>query len=101
MLEQELDRATGVAFEVVNATAMHLRRIVGPVSVASARVAREVADLVWEYQDLAGDLRQSDRSTNGPHDGASIDVHWPTTEYRGGANHAGLSSAASDLPHGE
>jgi hypothetical protein len=48
MLEQELDRATGVAFEVVNATAMHLRRIVGPVSVASARVAREVADLVWE-----------------------------------------------------
>jgi hypothetical protein len=57
MLERELERATDVAFEAVNATAVHLRRIVGFVSTALGRAVREVADLAWDYQDLAGDLR--------------------------------------------
>jgi hypothetical protein len=64
MLEQELDRATDVAFEAVNATAMHLRRIVGLVSTALGRVAHEVADLAWNYQDLAGDLCRSNHNRN-------------------------------------
>ena len=62
MLEQELDRAADVALEAVNATAMHLRRIVGLISAALGRVAQEVADLAWDYEDLAGDLRRSDRN---------------------------------------
>ena len=62
MLEQELDRAADVALEAVNATAMHLRRIVGLISAALGRVVQEVADLAWDYEDLAGDLRRSDRN---------------------------------------
>jgi hypothetical protein len=79
MLERELDRATYVAFEAVNATAVHLRRAVGFVSTALGRAAREVADLAWDYQDLAGDLRQSVRGWNGPHDVGPIDLRRPAT----------------------
>jgi hypothetical protein len=84
MLERGLDRATGVAFEAVNVTAMHLRRIAGLVSTALARAVQEVEDLVWDYQDLAGDLRRSDRPSNGLHDAGSSDLHWPATGYRDG-----------------
>lgn len=83
MLERKLERATDVAFEAVNATAIHLRRIVGLVSAALGRVAQEVADLVWDYQDLVGDLRQSDRGRDGLHDADPIDLRWPATGYRG------------------
>ncbi len=53
-----LTRGTDVAGEAVHVTALHLRRIVGAVSVALARVTREAQDLAWDYQDVAADLRR-------------------------------------------
>jgi hypothetical protein len=85
MREHESERATDVVFEAVNATAMHLRRIVGFVSTALGRAAQEVADLVWDYQNLAGDLRQFVPSRNGLHDADPTDLRWPATGYRGEA----------------
>jgi hypothetical protein len=61
MLERELDHANDIACEAVNATAMHLRRIAGLVATALARAAHEVADLAWDYRDLAGDLSSGAR----------------------------------------
>jgi hypothetical protein len=84
MLERGLDRTTDVAFEAVTVTARHLRRIVGLVSTALARAAQEVEDLVWDYRVLAGDLRRSDRPSNGLHDAGSSDLHWPATGYPDG-----------------
>ena len=55
-----LTRATDVVHEGAHATVLHLRRIVGAVSVAVVRVKREAEDLVCDYQDVAGDLRWSD-----------------------------------------
>ena len=52
-----LTRGTDAAHEAVHATVVHLRRIVGAVSVALGRVRREAQDLVWDYQDVAADLR--------------------------------------------
>jgi hypothetical protein len=53
-----LARGTDAFHEAVHATVLHLRRIVGAVSVALGRVQREAKDLVWDYQDVAGDLRR-------------------------------------------
>ena len=53
-----LTRGIDAALEVRYATVVHLRRIVGAVSVALARVTRETQDLVWDYQDVAADLRR-------------------------------------------
>jgi hypothetical protein len=53
-----LMRGTDAAREVVHATVVHLRRIAGSVSVALTRVTRETQDLVWDYQDVAADLRR-------------------------------------------
>ena len=53
-----LSRGTDVANEAVHVTDLHLRRIVGAVSVALARVTREARDLAWDYRDLAADLRR-------------------------------------------
>jgi hypothetical protein len=43
-----LTRGTDAAHEAVHATVLHLRRIVGAVSVALGRVTREAQDLVWD-----------------------------------------------------
>jgi hypothetical protein len=51
-------RGTDAVREAVHATALHVRRIVGAVSVALTRVTREAQDLVWDYQDVASDLRR-------------------------------------------
>ena len=53
-----ITRGIDAAQEGVHATAVHLRRIVGAVSVAVARVTREARDLAWDYQDVASDLRR-------------------------------------------
>jgi hypothetical protein len=53
-----LTRGTDAAHEAVHATVVHLRRIAGSVSVALTRVTRETQDLVWDYQDVAADLRR-------------------------------------------
>jgi hypothetical protein len=67
MFERELDRATDVAVDAVNATAVHLRRVAGLICNAVGRTARELADMVWDYQDLAGDVRCCDLpSDRGP-----------------------------------
>jgi hypothetical protein len=50
---------TDVAYEAVHATVLHTRRIAGAVSSAVTRVTKEVKDLVWDYQDMAGELRRS------------------------------------------
>jgi hypothetical protein len=57
-----LTRGTDAAHEAVHATVLHLRRIVGAVSVALGRVTREAQDLVWDYQDVASDLRRRSES---------------------------------------
>lgn len=60
----EFGRVTDVAYEAVDTTALHARRIVGAVSSALVRVTREVEDLVWDFQDMAGDLRRSAAGAN-------------------------------------
>jgi hypothetical protein len=59
MLERELTRIADIAVEAVNATALHVRRIVGAVYTALGRAKREVSDLAWDYNDLAGSVRWS------------------------------------------
>lgn len=59
-----LMRATDTAHEAVHATVVHLRRIVGSVSVALGRVTREAQELAWDYRDVATDLRRP--ADNGP-----------------------------------
>ena len=59
-----LTRGTDAAHEAGHATVVHLRRIVGAVSVALTRVTKETRDLAWNYQDVAADLRRpSDAGT--------------------------------------
>ncbi len=58
MLEREIGRVADVAFDAVDATITRMVRVVGFVSTAVARAAREISDLAWDYQDLAGDLRR-------------------------------------------
>jgi hypothetical protein len=58
MLEQRLNRVTELATEVGVATTLHVRRIVQVVRTAVGRTGREVGDLVWDYSELAGDLRR-------------------------------------------
>ncbi|RDH79676.1 hypothetical protein DVS77_05565 [Mycolicibacterium moriokaense] len=53
-------RGTDAAHEAVHATALHVRRIGGAVSVALRKVTGEARDLVWNYRDVAADLRRSD-----------------------------------------
>ncbi len=58
MADKVSDRAVNNVFEAVNTTATHLGRIVGLVVGATARAAHEVVDLVWDYRDLANDVRK-------------------------------------------
>lgn len=51
-------RGTDAAHEAVHATTLYVRRIVATVTTAATRVARESGDLVWNYQDVAADLRR-------------------------------------------
>jgi hypothetical protein len=62
-----LTRGADAAHEAVHATALHARRVVGAVSVAVTRVAREAHDLVWDYQDVAADLRRPVDAKTYPH----------------------------------
>lgn len=52
------DRAINNVFEAVNTTATHLGRIVGLAAGAAGRAAQEVVDLVWDYRDLANEVRK-------------------------------------------
>jgi hypothetical protein len=70
----EFTRVTDVAFEAVQVTVLHSRRIVGVVSSALRRVTQEVEDLVWDYRDVAGDLRRSARTGEQLPEVAPIDL---------------------------
>ena len=59
MLQRELNRIADIAVEAVNATALHVRRIVGALYTALGRAKREVGDLAWDYNELAGSVRWS------------------------------------------
>ena len=58
MADNASDRAIDNVFEAVNTTATHLGRIVGLVAGAAGRAVQEVKDLVWDYRDLASEVRK-------------------------------------------
>jgi hypothetical protein len=58
-----LTHGADAAREAADATFVHLRRIVGAVSVALIRVTKETRDLAWHYQDVAADLRRRGDAT--------------------------------------
>jgi hypothetical protein len=57
-MANQLERGIDVAHEAVQATAVHAGRIAGIVVTAVGRLRSEVGDLVWDFRDLAGDLKQ-------------------------------------------
>jgi hypothetical protein len=57
-MANQLERGIDVAHEAVQATAVHAGRIAGIVATAVGQLRTEVGDLVWDFRDLAGDLRQ-------------------------------------------
>jgi hypothetical protein len=61
-----LSRGSRAAHEAVHATALYVRRIVGAVTNAAARVAKESGDLAWNYQDVAAELRHRGKSARRP-----------------------------------
>jgi hypothetical protein len=60
-----LRRGTDAVGEALHVTVLHARRVAGAVSVAAFRVKREAEDLVWDYQDVAADLRRPGEITTG------------------------------------
>jgi Sec-independent protein translocase protein TatA len=62
MLRRRVQRVVTVAADVVDVTAVHLRRIVGHVGAGVGRARREVSEMAWEFDELAGELRRSKRS---------------------------------------
>lgn len=74
MFERELTRATDVAVDAVNTTALHLRRVAGYICTALGRTAREVGDMVWDFQDLGADLRPSGQRSHRQPDAKVLDL---------------------------
>lgn len=98
MLQLRINRASAFALDIVNATATHLERIVGLVSSTLVGTSHEVGDLVWEYQDLTGDLRRG-LGENGLDNVISIDArrranHSTTKRPR---SRTGLSKSRENL----
>ena len=82
MLQRELNRAANLFLDAVNTTALHLRRIVWLASTVVTGTTREVEDLVWDYQDLAGDLRDG-VVTNDVDNVIHLDARRRASRYRG------------------
>jgi hypothetical protein len=61
MLHRELNRITDIAVDAVDVTAVHVGRIVGALYTAVGRAKRELGDLAWDYNELAGSVRWSTR----------------------------------------
>lgn len=61
-----LSRGSRAAHEAVHATALYVRRIIGAVTMAANRVAKESGDLVWNYQDVAAELRRPGKDASRP-----------------------------------
>ncbi len=75
MLERELNRIAYIAVEAVNATALHVRRMVGALCTAVGRAEREVNELAWDYNELAGSVRWSHRRSSTRADDRDQSVH--------------------------
>jgi hypothetical protein len=75
MLQRELNRIVDIAAEAVNATALHVQRIVGALCTALGRAKREVGDLAWDYNELAGSVRWSARRRTAATDIPGETVH--------------------------
>lgn len=60
-------KGADAAREAVHTTLLHLRRIAGALSEAVGRVTRETRDLVWDYRDVASDLRRPERDIEEAH----------------------------------
>lgn len=58
---EELERGIDFAHEAVNAAVVHACRVAGIVSTAVRGVAQELADVAWNYQDMASTARQPNR----------------------------------------
>jgi hypothetical protein len=63
-MAREIDRGVGVAQELIQATAMHAGRIVGIVSNAAGRVAREVGDFAWDVRDVTRSAHDTKTDTD-------------------------------------
>ncbi|WP_406815519.1 hypothetical protein [Mycobacterium sp. M23085] len=59
MLERQLNRIANIAVDAVDATALHVRRMVGALCAALGRTKREVSDLAWDYSELAASIGRS------------------------------------------
>ncbi len=57
-MANQLEHGIDLAYEAVQATAVHAGRIAGIVATAVGQLRTEVGELVWDFRDLAGDLRQ-------------------------------------------
>jgi hypothetical protein len=60
-LKRKLQRAVTVAADAADVTAVHLRRIVGHVGAGFGRARREIGEMAWEFDELAGELGRSRR----------------------------------------
>lgn len=70
-----LARGSDAALEAAHTTVMHLQRMAGAISGAAGRLRREAGDLVWDYQDVAADLRRPAASDRDLPAIAPIDLH--------------------------
>lgn len=69
-----LTRGTDAAHEAAHVTVLQVRRIAGALAEAVLRVKREADDLVWDYQDVAADLRREDSAVDAPTNLGRIDL---------------------------
>jgi hypothetical protein len=81
---QEPEPAGVLALEALNATAIHVRRIVGLISVAVGRSAREVRSLLWDYQDLAGELHRRRPGGESQLNLGPLELYWSAPGSRAG-----------------
>ncbi|MCV7100767.1 hypothetical protein [Mycobacterium palustre] len=58
----------------MNTTTVHLGRVVGFVYTALGRTARELTEMVWDYRDLAGDVRRSHPPREREHDAVVLEL---------------------------
>lgn len=57
-MDDGFERGVDVAHEAVHAATVHVRRIAGILTGTAGRLAQEITDLVWDYQDIAAETRR-------------------------------------------
>lgn len=73
-----VDVTTDIVAQAVDATVLHVRRIVAALFTAVDRTKREVGDLAWDYGDLAASVHRSARRArvSTGHDGQVLDSEY-------------------------